>query len=173
MGYSLDNRPNMTIQGETNLFGLSQGAHKITIYDNDSFGNMGSSNTVFFSVDTIPPNIEILIPQNKSYDSTDIQLTFTLNEAVSNLSYSLDNQERVKINGNLTVPALSNGPHHLTLYATDSFGNSAEKTVSFNIEPFPIIAIVAISAIVTIALAGGYLFYKRSKSNVNKIIKKT
>ena len=172
MGYSLDNRPNMTIQGETELFGLSQGAHKIIIYANDSFGNMGASNTVFFSVDTIPPNIEILIPQNKSYDSTDIQLTFALNEAVSNLSYSLDNQEKIKINGNLTLPALSNGPHHLTLYATDNFGNSAEKTVSFSIEPFPIVAIVAVSAIVTIALAGGYLFYKRSKSNPGKIIKR-
>ena len=89
-----------------------------------------SSNTVFFSVDTLPPNIMILLPQNQSYDSTDIQLTFTVNENVTYLAYSLDGQENVEIIGNVTLPALSNGSHSLTLYATDELGNSAEKTVS-------------------------------------------
>ena len=119
MGYSLDNQANVTITAGINLLGLPQGAHNITIYANDSLGNMGSSNTVFFSVDTLPPNIEIIVPQNQSYDTTDIQLTFTINEAVTYLAYSLDGQEKVKINGNVTLPALSNGPHRLTLYATD------------------------------------------------------
>ena len=76
MGYSLDNQANVTVMGETELLNLSQGAHNIILYANDSFGNMGSSNRVFFSVDTIPPNIVIMIPQNQSYGSTDIQLTF-------------------------------------------------------------------------------------------------
>ncbi len=136
MGYSLDNHANVTLTAETKLSGLSEGAHNVTIYANDSLGNMGSSNTVFFSVDTLPPNIEILLPQNQSYDATDIQLTFTLNENVSYLAYSLDGQENVKINGNVTLPALSNGSHRLTLYATDEVGNSAEKTVYFNIAAF-------------------------------------
>ena len=165
MGYSLDNQANVTIQAETKLSGLSQGAHNVTIYANDSLGNMGSSNTVFFSVDTLPPNIQIMLPQNQSYDSTDIQLTFTVNEAVTYLAYSLDGQENVKINGNVTLPALSNGFHRLTLNATDEVGNSAEKTVSFNIAPFPIVAVAAAAAIVIIALATGYLFFKRRKSS--------
>ncbi|MCL4429998.1 MAG: hypothetical protein M1167_04520 [Chloroflexi bacterium] len=163
MGYSLDNHANVTIQGETKLFNLSQGAHKITIYANDTFGNVGSSNTVFFSVDTLPPDIEILAPQNKTYDAVDIQLTFTVNEAVTYLAYSLDGQANVQINGNTTLPALSNGPHRLTLYATDAVGNSAQKTVSFNIAPFPIVTYVAAASIITIILAAGYLFVKRRK----------
>jgi N-acetylneuraminic acid mutarotase len=163
MGYSLDNKANVTIQGETKLSGLSQGSHNVTIYVNDSLGNMGSSNTSFFSVDTLPPNIEIMIPQNKTYDTTDIQLTFSVNEAVTNLAYSLDGQDSVKINGNVTLPALSNGSHRLTLYATDEVGNAAQKTVTFNIAPFPIVAIAAAAAIVTIILASGFLFYKRRK----------
>ena len=168
MGYSLDNQANVTIKIETKLSGLSEGAHNVTIYANDSLGNMGSSNAVFFSVDTLPPNIEILLPQNQSYDATDIQLTFNLNENVTYLAYSLDGQENVEIIGNVTLPALSNGAHRLTVFATDDLGNSAEKTVSFNIAPFPIVAVVAASAIVTIALATGYLFYKRRKPSRDK-----
>ena len=168
MGYSVDNRANVTIKVETKLSNLTNGAHNVTIYANDSLGNMGSSNVVFFSVDTLPPNIEILLPQNQSYDDTDIQLTFKLNENASYLAYSLDGQENVEIIGNITLPALSNGAHSLTLYATDELGNSAQKTVSFNIAPFPIVAVVAVSAIVTIALAAGYLVFKRRKSSSDK-----
>ncbi len=87
--------------------------------------------------------------------ATDIQLTFTINEPVSYLAYSLDGQEKVKINGNLTLPALSNGPHRVTLYATDEVGNSAEKTVFFNIAPFPIVTVAAVVATITIVLAAG------------------
>ena len=168
MGYSLDNKANVTLQGQTKLSALSQGPHNVTIYANDSLGNMGSSNTAFFSVDTLPPNIEVMLPQNKTYGTTDIQLTFTLNEAVTYLAYSLDGEGNVKINGNVTLPALSNGAHRLTLYATDEVGNAAQKTIYFNISPFPIIAVAAAVAIVTIALASGFLFYKRRKSSSGK-----
>ena len=170
MGYSLDNHPNVTIKTETNLLGLSQGNHNVTIYANDSLGNMGSSNTVFFSVDTLPPILDILVPKNQTYGVTDIQLTFTINEAFSNLAYSLDGQSKKDIIGNVTLPALSNGAHRLTLYASDELGNLAEKTVFFNVSPFPIVAIAAVVAIVTIALASVYLLYKHKKtSNTQEI----
>ena len=106
---------NITILSETKLSGLFQGAHNVTIYANDSLGNMGSSNTVFFSIDTLPPTISILLPKNQSYDSTDIQLTFSVNENASYLAYSLDGQEKQEIAGNVTLPALTNGPHSITL----------------------------------------------------------
>src|SRR5665647_2922695 len=168
MGYGLDNHPNVTIKAETNLLGLSQGDHNITIYANDSLGNMGSSNTVFFSVDTLPPILEILVPKNQTYGVTDIQLTFTINEAFSNLAYSLDGQSKKDIVGNVTLPALSNGAHRLTLYAADVLGNSAETTVFFNVSPFPVVAIAAVVAIVIIVLASGYLLYNHKKSSRTK-----
>ncbi len=168
MGYGLDNHPNVTIKAETNLLGLSQGDHNVTIYANDSLGNMGSSNTVFFSVDTLPPILDIVVPKNQTYGVTDIQLTFTINEAFSNLAYSLDGQSKKDIVGNVTLPALSNGAHRLTLYATDDLGNLAEKTIFFNVSPFPVVAIAAVVAIVIIALASGYLLYKHKKSSSPK-----
>jgi N-acetylneuraminic acid mutarotase len=168
IGYSLDNRANVTLTGETELYNLSQGQHNIILYANDSIGNMGSSNQVFFSVDTIPPNIMITVPQNQSYGSTDIQLTFTVNKTTTWLGYSLDGQQNVTIIGNVTLPALSNGSHRLTVYATDKVGNTGSKTIYFNIAPFPTITVVAVAASVTIALAAGYLVFDRRKSAVKK-----
>jgi N-acetylneuraminic acid mutarotase len=165
MGYSLDNQANVTIKAGTKLVGLSQGAHGIILYANDSQGNMGYSETIYFSVDSLPPTIAILVPQNQSYGSTDIQLTFTVNEPVAQLSYNLDGQEEISIIGNVTLPALPDGSHRLTVYATDEVGNSASKTVYFNITSFPFIEVVAIIATTTIALAAGYLVYKHRKSS--------
>jgi N-acetylneuraminic acid mutarotase len=164
VGYSLDKRANVTISGNTELFNLSQGAHSIVLYANDSFGNMGCSNRVFFSVDSLPPNIVIMLPQNQSYGSTDIQLAFSLNKNATWLAYSLDGQANVTIIGNVTLPALTNGSHRLTVYATDEYGNKGSKTVYFNIAPFPTLTIVGVIASVTIVLAGGYLLIPRKKS---------
>jgi N-acetylneuraminic acid mutarotase len=161
-GYSLDNQANVTLKSETKLSGLSQGTHSIKIYANDSLGNMGVSNTVFFSMDTHAPDINIILPQNQSYGSTDIQLAFTINENAT-LAYSLDQQANVTIIENVTLPALSSGSHRLTIYATDDLGNSGSETVDFNIAPFPVIAVVAALATTTIILASGYLFFKRRK----------
>ncbi len=163
VGYSLDNQANVTIAGATDLLNLSQGLHSITLYANDSLGNMGSSNEVFFSVDSLAPVIVIMVPQNQSYGSTDIGLTFTVNKATTALAYSLDGQKNVTIVGNVTLPALSDGSHRLTVYATDEIGNSGSKTVYFNIAPFPTITVVGVAASITIVLAAGYLLFERRK----------
>jgi N-acetylneuraminic acid mutarotase len=170
MGYSLDNQANITIKGETptELLNLSQGAHNILLYANDSLGNMGYSNRVFFSVDMIPPNIVIIIPQNQSYSSTDIQLTFEVNKTLTWLAYSLDGQQNVTIIGNVTLPALSNGSHRLTVYATDKVGNTCSKTVYFSIAPFPTVTVVGVAATITIVLAAGYLLFERRKPSNKK-----
>ncbi len=163
MGYRIDNGANVTIKAETTLSGLTEGAHNVIIYANDTSGNMGASNTVTFIIDTLPPDIVITLPQNRSYDANEIQLTFTVNEAVSYLAYSLDGQGNVTIIGNITLPALADGSHHLTLYATDKVGNSAQRTVTFDIAPFPMVTVVAVLTVVIIVLAGAFLFMKREK----------
>ncbi len=48
--YSLDNRENVTVAGNTTLTGLSSGEHNLTIYALDAVGNTGASETIFFTV---------------------------------------------------------------------------------------------------------------------------
>lgn len=167
VGYSLDNKANITVNGETKLLNLTQGGHTVVLYGNDSFGNMGSSSRVFFSIDTLPPDIKILLPLNQSYSSSDLKLSFTVNKTTQSLKYSLDGAAMETIPGNVTLPALTNGSHELTIYAVDQVGNSGSKTVYFSVQPFPTIMVAAALATAIIALASGYLFMKRRKSSKN------
>jgi len=49
IGYSLDDKSNVTIKGNATLTDLSSGKHSLTIYSNDTAGNMGTSNTIYFN----------------------------------------------------------------------------------------------------------------------------
>ncbi|MCW4046629.1 MAG: Ig-like domain-containing protein [Candidatus Bathyarchaeota archaeon] len=52
IGYCLDGEANVTIAGNATLTGLLEGSHNITVYANDTAGNMGASKTVTFTIDT-------------------------------------------------------------------------------------------------------------------------
>jgi N-acetylneuraminic acid mutarotase len=169
VGYSLDSQSNVTVKGNSTLQGLSQGAHRIAVYANDSRGNMGSAISPIFSVDIQPPIIEILFPENKTYDSTDIKSVFTVDEQVVSINYSLDDGEEVSVTGNVTLPVLSEGSHKLIFYATDNVGNvGSSDTVFFNIQLFPTTLVIAAIATLVIVSSGGYLFFKRRKSRTRK-----
>ena len=52
IGYSLDGQMNVTITGNTTLSELSDGSHSLIVYTNDTAGNMGYSESVYFSART-------------------------------------------------------------------------------------------------------------------------
>lgn len=160
IGYSLDNNSNVTVTNPIRLSRLSQGSHQIVLYANDTSGNMGVSNTVYFSIDSIAPALTIINPTNSSYGTTDIQLLFSVDETNASLAYSLDGQTTMDIIGNMTLVALSNGGHYVTVYATDGMGNIAEETVYFEIAPFPWLLVVAVLTIVIIVVAAAYIVFK-------------
>jgi hypothetical protein len=54
MCYSLDGQANVTSNGNTTI-SPPEGQHNIIVYANDTTGNMGSSNMVYFLLDTTPP----------------------------------------------------------------------------------------------------------------------
>jgi hypothetical protein len=53
--YTLDGRENITAFGNTTLSGLADGVHSVTVYAYDALGNVGDSETVFFSVAASTP----------------------------------------------------------------------------------------------------------------------
>jgi hypothetical protein len=53
--YCLDGQENVTIGGNTTLTGLPNGEHNITVYATDEAGNVGASETMYFSVDAPEP----------------------------------------------------------------------------------------------------------------------
>jgi len=58
---------NVTVGGNVTLESLPDGTHSVVVFANDTVGNMGNSSAVHFTVDTTPPNIVILSPENTTY----------------------------------------------------------------------------------------------------------
>ncbi|MDH5375925.1 MAG: hypothetical protein OEW95_08945, partial [Candidatus Bathyarchaeota archaeon] len=173
IGYSLDGLMNVTVSGNTTLFGLSDGVHTVTVYANDTAGNVGYSDTVYFTIDATLPSITILSPENKTYDTNFVPLSFTVDEQVSWMAYSLDGQANVTITGDITLSGLSEGSHSVIVYVRDGAGNAGTpRMVYFSIErqqaePLQlwIVAVIVIIAGVGFALTGymAYDLFKRAR----------
>lgn len=85
--------------------------------------------------ETEPPVMTVISPENKTYAAnTGIPLTFTVDESTRWMGYSLDGQANVTITGNATLPALSDGPHYVFVYANDTFGNMGKTTTYFTVD---------------------------------------
>ena len=130
----------------TTVSSMSNGVHFITFYGNDSSGNMGSSSTIYFSVDTTlgdtaPPTITIWSPTDGTYyTSASILVNITLSEAGSSAVYSLNGAANVSMgstsatNWNYTLTNLADETqHNITFYATDtsSNNNTGNKSITF------------------------------------------
>ena len=50
IGYSLDNQPNVTIVGNFSIVNMTYGSHNVTVYANSTFGILGASENVSFTI---------------------------------------------------------------------------------------------------------------------------
>jgi hypothetical protein len=110
-----------------------------------------------------------LSPQNKTYDTSDIPLLFQVNES-SQISYSLDGQDKIMVSGNTTLNELPKGDHNMTFYVTDTAGNTAaSETIHFSItEPFPTtLVITASGASLAVVGVGLLVYFKKRKHPAN------
>ena len=124
IGYSLDGQANTTISGNTSLTSLLDGVHYVVVYANDTVGNMGTSDVVYFAVDTTPPNITDVSqtpPKNNVQAEDEVKVNTTVTDDLSGvkrvtLNYAFSNvsgvwiksMEMTKIKGNVwnaTIPA--------------------------------------------------------------------
>jgi hypothetical protein len=60
IGYCLDGQANVTTAENFTLTQLPSGSHMLTIYANDTVGNMGSSSTISFSTAELLPTILVI-----------------------------------------------------------------------------------------------------------------
>jgi parallel beta-helix repeat protein len=77
MGYSLDNKANVTLTGNTTLTISFMGSHSIVVYARDAEGNIYSSNLVNFKVASTP-SVSINSPKNATtYTTSDVPVNIT------------------------------------------------------------------------------------------------
>src|SRR3972149_1648083 len=160
----------------TVLSNLSDGMHSVEAIAEHDVQAYGTNHTaishsiVYFTVDTIAPNVSISSPlQNMTYYSSTVPLKFTMNEQASTMQYSLDGKANVVVSENVTLPELPYGNHTLTVFANDTAGNfGTSETVYFNVvkppEPFPTALVT--TAIVSVAVVGiGLLVCFKKRKN--------
>jgi hypothetical protein len=58
--YALNNTTNEPPQAKTNLTDLGEGSHRLTLYANDTAGNMATPQTITFTVNTALPTIIVI-----------------------------------------------------------------------------------------------------------------
>ena len=164
----------VTFMGNLFLSHLSEGKHSVTVYQGFQYQNryeVSAYAYVNFSVGDVPPNILILSPETKVYNTSDVSLNFTVDEPVSQVSYSLDGQDNVTVVGNRTLTDLLEGEHNVTVYAVDSGGKvGTSETIIFTIakdpespELFPITLITASIASVTVVGVGLLFYFKKRR----------
>jgi len=156
------------------LSNLTDGVHSLTVYAYatgsvwDQYGlcdyhvRVNSSSIVNFTLDTVLPSVSILSLENETYYTTNVTLTFAVNESTLETKYCLDGAN-VTTAGNATLTGLSYGGHSLTAYAVDYAGNvGVSETVFFTLaeEPGPFLTVLLVGSIFLAAMIGiGLLVY--------------
>jgi hypothetical protein len=115
--------------------------YEITAFDN--VGNQATKdnngNHYIYHVGILkPPTIYVISPQNITYSTNNISLTFTTDEPTSWMGYSTDGQENSTIAGNTTLTNLLDGAHYLVVYGNSTSGDMGESnTLQFVIDTAP------------------------------------
>lgn len=181
--YSLDEQPEVDAENVTILSGLADGTHELTVYANDTAGDNGDPFKVWFTVDTIPPNITdvSLFPiEGNGTLEEGVQVNATVTDAVSGVEWvalnytdgnrtwvlsEMTNLERDNWSG--TIPALPHGTNiTYTIIAEDTVGNTITSETLFGhpnqyevLLEFPSWTPMLIMLIAVVAVA---VFYRRS-----------
>jgi PKD repeat protein len=79
-----------------------------------------------------PPVIDVISPQNASYINTNADnLTFSVSKPVPSMTYSLDEGANVTIPTNTIVLQVPEGQHAITVYATDTVGQTGSSNKTY------------------------------------------
>jgi uncharacterized protein YhhL (DUF1145 family) len=115
----------------------------------------------------ISPDIWVSSPQNKVYNSTEVQLSFWPNTPFVNFtsfSYSLDGRANVAINDNTTLTGLSFGSHSIVVYGTDTAGKTYSSwTIHFDVF-YSTARVVFDIVIVAVVCVGLLICFKKRKT---------
>ncbi len=148
----------------------SEGIHKVRIYANDSASNVNYS-SVYFTIDTINPNISIRFPTNNSnHSNSNLDINFSV--ADINLDYCWYSNDSYLINTtlssceNITTIVWSEGQHNVTVWANDSVGNLNLSRVSFTIDSTPPVS----TATAILSNGSSYTFGDISTTSINVTI---
>lgn len=123
MWYSVDSGTNITDGWTTsinaNITTLSDGNHNVTVYANDTYGNLNST-IRYFNIDTTSPVITLDSPTNTTYTVSNIDLNWSTDESYVNAIYSLNNNINVTLSEWVVDNEIINGLGDIGFHSTPS-----------------------------------------------------
>jgi hypothetical protein len=167
------------------LQNLYTGNHKLTLSVHCLNGTVHMLTDEEFIVDTtfVPPTLTVISPQNQTYNTRNVPLTYSMNSNITWTFYSLDayshqDENWTNPNGNMTLTNLQEGKHKLDiavkseedahvgeLYSTQTVyftvGNAAEPDLFNGIDQTSIIIVVVVAAAVVVGLGLALMLRKR------------
>lgn len=120
--YADSNTIGVTLNAKDTIENLTEGNHVLKAYSYDSNGQVLATE-ITFTVDSSYefPTLLIISPQNETYSSKDVPLTFSINKEYRNAQYLIDEDfssgKFITITGNTTLTNLSNGTHKILIKA--------------------------------------------------------
>ncbi len=111
---------------------LSDGSHTITVNASDYDGNAATAKTTTFKVDTVPPTLSVISPEEGLVtNQATITVSGTTNDATSSPVTLTINSDPVEVGADgafSTTITLNSGENTITIIATDSAGKSTTVT---------------------------------------------
>ena len=164
------------LQFNFSLSGIPFGEHTLeitptaqgTFIRNNTAYHFGLNKTVTIKFSVLSnPIINLLSNQNLTSTNSSFPLNFRVDHPVQEITYSLDGQKSLPINGNTTLTGLANGPHNVTVSATDdSAYKGISDTLYFYVDtpesPFVPLAVALAIALITVASIS-LVYFKRRK----------
>jgi hypothetical protein len=187
--YCLDDCPNVTLTdlneilrqpghidgsqfyAELVLENIAEGNHTLKAYSQDASGKQMSASVEFIIDTSYTSPLSVLSPQNKTYTTTEIPLTFICREDRTHdgnfryAAYVLDGIGSDYINENITLTDLSLSNHtiHVTVWTkNDYFSENIQFTIK-EPEPFPTTLVIASVSIVAVIGIGLFVYFKKQR----------
>lgn len=132
------NSTNVTHTINTTLT-VEDGFHHLLFYGNDSFGNWGVNDSIYFSVDATYPLLNITYPANNSYiDTTWINITGTASDTNPDTVWINDTNFGTNLgtytNWNFTNTSIAEGSYSVQVSANDTVNNTNSSVLHFVID---------------------------------------
>jgi hypothetical protein len=146
--YILDGGPNIKLSitryensvgyfGRGTLDNLTNGYHTLKgSLISDYQGKILSDSITFLVNTTFRFPTLLLSPNNSTYNSKEIPLTYTIDDSKYLVYYELDNSGQTRLTGNTTLSGLSEGQHTIKAFAADFMtdtGIYSKQTANFEI----------------------------------------
>jgi PKD repeat protein len=120
-------------------FTLKDGTYSYKAYAQDLVGNLNETEVRTLTIDTTPPDVMIISPENKTYTTSRIEINVSASDpsGIEEVTAQIDGETNLTLQYEdgyyVGSVDLSNGDHHLDVIAKDKAENVGKSGVNFTV----------------------------------------